>query len=199
MYYARQELEYVWEQYFQTEYGALRHEVLIADEQFEKFVARYIERSPLSLEKLSLEDDIVTYTTNDGTAHEFDAVEFLALLTSHIPNRYESITRYYGYFSSRSRGERIKKVAANSEHRDSLPEVRPMPSSSWASCMKQVFEIDPLEYPSCKGQMRVIAFIQDPNETKKIMESLGLPQFRAPPPIPKPPRTQEELFIDYDA
>jgi hypothetical protein len=29
-------------------------------------VARYIERGPLSLEKLSIQDDIVSYSTNDG-------------------------------------------------------------------------------------------------------------------------------------
>jgi hypothetical protein len=47
------------------------------DKESEQFVARYIERSPLSLEKLSIQDDIVTYTTKDGAAHEFDALEFL--------------------------------------------------------------------------------------------------------------------------
>lgn len=33
------------------------------DKDSEQFVARYIERAPLSLEKLSIQDDIVTYTT----------------------------------------------------------------------------------------------------------------------------------------
>jgi hypothetical protein len=28
-----------------------------------------VERAPLSLEKLSIQDDIVTYTTKDGAAH----------------------------------------------------------------------------------------------------------------------------------
>jgi len=32
-----------------------------------------------------MQDDIVTYTTKDGVAHEFDAVEFLAKLSAHIP------------------------------------------------------------------------------------------------------------------
>jgi hypothetical protein len=36
------------------------------DKESEQFVARYIERAPLSLEKISLQDDIVTYTTKDG-------------------------------------------------------------------------------------------------------------------------------------
>ena len=52
--------------------------------------------------------DIVTYTTKDGAAHEFDALEFLAQLSCHIPKTYESITRYYGRYSCRRRGERAK-------------------------------------------------------------------------------------------
>ena len=78
------------------------------DKESEQFVARYIERAPLSLEKLSIQDDIITYTTKDGVAHEFDALEFLAELTVHIPKIYESLTRYYGRYSSRRRGERAK-------------------------------------------------------------------------------------------
>jgi hypothetical protein len=53
------------------------------DEDRTRFVARYIERGPLSLEKLSITDDIVSYTTNDGATHEFDTLEFLALLSCH--------------------------------------------------------------------------------------------------------------------
>jgi hypothetical protein len=44
------------------------------DKESEQFVARYIERAPLSLEKLSIQDDIVTYTTKDGAAHASPAV-----------------------------------------------------------------------------------------------------------------------------
>ena len=57
-----------------------------------RFVARYIERGPVSLEKLTIQDDIITYTTKDERVHEFDAMEFLALLSCHIPKPYESIT-----------------------------------------------------------------------------------------------------------
>ncbi len=92
-----------------------------------KFVARYIERGPISLEKLTISDsakassghrrckggprhscgdggrdDIITYTTKDERVHEFDAMEFLALLSCHIPKPYESITRYYGCLVRRS-------------------------------------------------------------------------------------------------
>lgn len=49
---------------------------------------RCIERAPLSLEKLSIQDDIVTYTTKDGAAHEFEALEFLAALSCHVPEHH---------------------------------------------------------------------------------------------------------------
>ncbi len=38
-----------------------------------------------------MQEDLVVYATKDGLTHEFDALEFLALLSSHIPNIYESI------------------------------------------------------------------------------------------------------------
>jgi hypothetical protein len=61
------------------------------DSESEHFVARYIERGPVSLEKLSVDDDIITYTTNDGTANEFDALEFLSQLSCQVPRPYESL------------------------------------------------------------------------------------------------------------
>ncbi len=30
-----------------------------------------------------------------------------------------------------------------------------------ATCIKRIYEIDPLECPKCKAQMRIIAFIQE--------------------------------------
>jgi hypothetical protein len=147
-------------------------------------ISCYIERSPLSLEKLSIQDDIVTYTTKAGAAHEFDAVEFLAQLSCHIPKTYESLTRYYGRYSCRRRGERAKLSPPPAEEQEShyRQEFR---KSSCAACIKRIYEIDPLECPKCKAQMRIIAFIQDQHSIKDIMKAQGIPDFQAPPPIPK--------------
>ena len=124
------------------------------DKESEQFVARYIERAPLSLEKLSIQDDIVTYTTKDGAAHEFDALEFLAALSVHIPKTYESITRYYGRYSCRRRGERTKLAPppaeeTESDYRRDFGELSRVDfrKSSWAACIKRIYEIDPLECP----------------------------------------------------
>ena len=59
------------------------------EKESQQFVARYIERVPLSLEILSIQDYIVTYTTKDGAAHEFAALEPLAAPACHMPKTYE--------------------------------------------------------------------------------------------------------------
>jgi len=173
-----------------------------SDKERKLFVARYIERGPISLEKLSLEHDILTYTTKDGTAHEFDPLDFLALLTSHMPSRGESVTRYFGFYSCRTRGERLKLEAAQrADQTDPNLDMQPLeplepkkrPSLTWAACMRRMYEIDPLKCPKCHSQMRIIAFVTDTKELRAIMKSQGVAQARAPPPIPKPP-SESELF-----
>ncbi len=154
------------------------------DKESEQFVARYIERAPLSLEKLSIQDDIVTYATTDGAAHEFDALEFLAALSVHIPKTYKSITRYYGRYSCRRRGQRAKLIPPPEVETEN-DYTREFRRSGWAACIKRIYEVDPLECPKRKAQMRIIAFIQDAHSIKDIMKAQGIPDFQAPPPIPK--------------
>ena len=167
------------------------------DSESKHFVARYIERGPLSLEKLSIYDDIITYTTKDGTAHEFDALEFLAQLSSQIPRPYESLTRYYGYYSCRARGKRKKLNATTEAEQQAVAEKPAKSSSSWAACLQRIYEINPLECPNCKSEMRIIAFIQDPHELNTIMESLGIEKYRSPPPIPDYSSYDESMFQDF--
>lgn len=151
-----------------------------------RFVARYIERGPLSLEKLSLNANQVTYKTNEDTTCRFDALDFLALLTSHIPNRWESLTRYYGYYSSRSRGERAGLLEPHKTLSE-LPEQSQKASTAWAACMKRTLELNPLECPKCKSDMRIISFLTDTREISKIMLSLGIAQPVMPNTIPRAP------------
>jgi hypothetical protein len=47
------------------------------------------------------------YRAKDGTDEKaFDALEWLAAMCSHIPDRREPMVRYYGYYSNVSRGKR---------------------------------------------------------------------------------------------
>jgi hypothetical protein len=56
------------------------------------------------------EDGIVVYRSKDGAAREvFDALEWLAAMCSHVPDKGEQMVRYYGYYSNVSRGKRNKQ------------------------------------------------------------------------------------------
>ena len=66
------------------------------------FLSRYIDRGPIAESRISITDDTITYLTpKDDIAHEFEPLEFLARLTPHIANRWESTTRYFGSLLSR--------------------------------------------------------------------------------------------------
>ena len=81
-------------------------------------LARYIIRASFSQERMTY---IPAHESSDGTAkviyeskdgntkETFDALDWLALLTTHIPNRGEQMVRYYGYYSNKSRGMRKKQ------------------------------------------------------------------------------------------
>ena len=119
---------------------------------------------------------------------------------------YASITRHYGRYSCRRRGDRAKLSPPPAEEHES-GYSREFRRSSWVACIKRIHEVDPLESvsrwddaqsrcrprlgesgngcPKCKPQMRICAFIQDAHAMSDIMEAKGIADFRAPPPIPK--------------
>jgi hypothetical protein len=42
----------------------------------------------------------------------------------------------------------------------------------WAALVKRVYEVDPLEYPECGNDMKIIAFIRDPAVVHRIFDHL---------------------------
>ena len=135
--------------------------------------------------------------------HLFDALDFLAELTQHIPPRRVQLIRRYGLYSSRTKGRwcQMPHVAARAPEgwRESyLAEVRapedpnldPLDNGeevtvnahkrAWARLLAKVYEIDPLVCPKCGWAMRVIAVIQDPVENRDILTHL-VKTDRAPP------------------
>jgi hypothetical protein len=76
-------------------------------------LARYILRASFSQERMTYlpETAQVIYKAKAGKDKEqkvFDALEWLAAMCSHIPNRGEQMVRYYGHYSNVSRGKRQK-------------------------------------------------------------------------------------------
>lgn len=64
-----------------------------------------------------------------------------------------------------------------------------------AQRLKRVFNIDIEACPECKGNVKVIASIEDPEVIKKILNHLGL-ESRAP--TPWPPRGPPMTTTEYD-
>jgi len=129
----------------------------------------------------------------------FEALEWLAAMCSHVPNKGEQMARYYGYYSNVSRGKR-KKAGID----DKIPGILAPEQSnrasrrSWARLIQKIYEVDPLVCPKCSGNMKVIAFIEKPDVIKKILKHLGLWHVkRKPQPLAHgPPANQLPLYDD---
>jgi hypothetical protein len=125
--------------------------------------------------------------------HTFEAVEFIARLVAHIPDKGQVMQRYFGYYANRTRGERRKAEAAVAEPSANagLPATNPeLPEGGavtileqegfsrgdarrrWAELIRLVYEVDPLKCPLCGGDMRVIVLIQEPLVIDKILVHL---------------------------
>jgi len=64
-------------------------------------LVRYIIRASFSQKRMNyiVEESKVIYKSKDGeNTKEFDALDFIANLTSHIPNMGEQMVRYYGFY-----------------------------------------------------------------------------------------------------
>ena len=89
------------------------------DGQAMENLARYIIRASFSQERMTYipEESKVIYQSkacprpgsgNRKQQKVFDALEWLAAMCSHVPNKGEQMVRYYGFYSNVSRGKRKK-------------------------------------------------------------------------------------------
>jgi len=92
------------------------------------------------------------------------ALEWLAAMCSHIPNRGEQMVRHYGYYSNLSQGKRQKNGGDNT-----MPFILESEGDekivhwNWVRLIQKIYEVDPLVYPKYQGAMRIIDSIEDPS------------------------------------
>jgi len=147
------------------------------------FISSYIDRNPVTNDKIKLADNSIKYLHNSDflAIPTFDSLQFLATLSAHIPNKYEQTVRYYGYYSARTRGKRRK---CNSDSKQVITDSDAQkPNKAWAALIAQVYEVDPLICQKCNSPMKIIAFIFDFREIDKILDNLNLPKYHPPPPL----------------
>ena len=74
-------------------------------------LARYIIRASFSQERMTYipEESKVVYRSKDAKEEKvFDALEWLAAMCSHVPNKGQQMVRYVGFYSNVARGKRKK-------------------------------------------------------------------------------------------
>ena len=147
------------------------------DETALETLARCIIRASSAQERVQYlaEPSKAVYRAKDGSEEKvFDALELLAAMCSHIPDRGEQMVRYYGYYSNVSRGKRKETedggVPCILEADRSSKEYR----KNWARLIQKIYEVDPLTCPKCRGIMRIISSIEERQVIKPILKNLGL-------------------------
>ena len=74
------------------------------------------------------------------------------------------MVRYYGWYSNKARGQRIKFEVENAASgkgivvNDEDTPYRLLCRMRWAALIKRVYEMDPLLCPKCGGTMKIVAF-----------------------------------------
>jgi hypothetical protein len=163
------------------------------DETAMENLARHIIRASFSQERMTYLDQeaTVVYTAKDGKdTNVFPAMEWLAAMCSHIPNKGEQMVRCYGHCSNVSRGKR--KEAGTDDVITCILEPEGNSKAfrgSWARLIQKIYEVDTLTCPKCQGTMRIISFIEDRQVIRAILKHQGLwlAKTRPPPKNHDPP------------
>jgi putative transposase len=167
-------------------------------------IAQYIIRNVFNIKKVKFVEKTqkVIYQgrmkkgKNRKNFEVYSALEFIAAITQHIPNKFSQLSRYFGFNSNKSRGLRAKAeqlehtqdTAVENNREDiniidvSQYQPKKVPSLTWCECIKKIWKDDPLVCPECMGLMKIISFI---TEGPIIHKHLGLWEdetARDPPP-----------------
>jgi len=176
----------------------------------------YGARGPLAVSRLrELPDGRLVYRMKRKAASGADELvlqplELLRKLVALVPPPRVHLTRFHGVFAPNASARRrvvpereengCAAVPAEAATVPSQPPhiLRPVPTDPprqrvpWAALLRRSFAIDVFQCPSCPGRMRVVAYLDDPTVTSKILEHLGLPS--QPPPI-APARERPQLDL----
>ena len=150
-------------------------------------VGKYAIRPVLSLERLSLRESEGKVGYRYGPDHRdlevMDYLEFIARVTSHIPDKGQVMVRYYGLYANAHRGKVRKAGQSPFALRLAEADAPAVPSKGWAAMVRKVYEVDPMLCPKCGGRMKVIAFLTDYQVVDRIIDHLKL-RFVAEKPPP---------------
>jgi hypothetical protein len=143
----------------------------------------------------------------------FPATDFLAAVIEHIPPKSQHTIRYYGLYSNKSRGMNrptVQPIVPPPEKSESPAEKEPQPPPPppeadpllippppasaqamkplWRDLILATWGADPLQCPCCKGSMRKVETLIQPEKIEFFLRLLGMWEglINIPPP-PDPP------------
>jgi hypothetical protein len=118
-------------------------------------VGKYMIRPLLSLERLSLDEKggqvCYRYREGAGELERMDYLEFIARVTSHIPDKGQVMVRYYGLYANAHRGKVKKASLAAFPLRIVEDKLRRIPSKRRAEMIRKAYEVNPLVCPEMRG------------------------------------------------
>jgi hypothetical protein len=99
-------------------------------------VGKYMIRPLLSLERLSLDEREAQvgyrYGKEPGEVERMDYLEFIARVTSHIPDKGQVTVRYFGLYANAYRGK-VKKASREAFPLRTVEDLRPIPARGQAA------------------------------------------------------------------
>ena len=135
---------------------------------------------------LEPEDKVGYHWGRDSAEQEtMDYLEFIARVTSHIPDKGQVMVRYYGLYANAHRGK-VKKRCP-STLRVVKNDLKRIPSKGWAEMIWKVYEVDPMVCPQCGGRNRRlgrIGFFSFAFAALKSIRGREYPFSRGEMPIP---------------
>ena len=160
---------------------------------------RYMARSSLSLQRLSLDDHgQVIYQLKKpfgGKTHlVLSPLEFIEKVAALIPPSRMHMTRFHGVFAPNAAWRKLivveglgklieEKLGMVSKPGRPKRELTAEEKYTWATMLRRIYKIDLTICPDCQGRLRLRRKVLDPVEAKKIIEGMGL-SIRPPPTKP---------------
>jgi len=163
----------------------------------------YCLHPPFALSRLRYDSDSATvcyHVGKTGTDSKegsdpvtvCSALDWLAGVVTHIPDKGQQLLRYYGHYSN-VRQAHTKRTGAHSplqtaeQSPEQEEEFRRQSRRAWARLIRKIYETDPLACTRCGAMMRIISIIDQPPVVKKILLHLNLWDLPKRSPLSKNP------------
>ncbi len=181
-----------------NEHGfSLHAEVRCAMNQRHKLeqLCRYITRPAIANERLKLNGagDVVLQLKSPyqdrTTPIVMSPFEFMQRLAALVPRPRLNLIRFHGVLAPNAKLRpqiipgRPDTLKDTSDELQGAPPQSTRARISWARLLKRVFDIDIERCPHWGGTLKIIAAIENPSVSARILAHLGLPT-RAPPRAP---------------